>query len=137
MDHSQFPRHHGRLAEPDLLAEGENPICGDRVRIYLGLDDKGCINQARFEATGCAISLASVSLLTQALHGLGPGGFDALFGSVQRVLRGQGEGQPKLAGELESLKLIPRFPHRIKCASLCWHAVNAALCGNGGVATTE
>ncbi|NNE04437.1 MAG: SUF system NifU family Fe-S cluster assembly protein [Xanthomonadales bacterium] len=137
VDHSQFPRHHGSLEKPTHHAEGENPLCGDRVRLYLDVGASGTIDKARFEATGCAISLASASLLATAIQGLKRDQALQLFDQARAMLT-TGEAVSGIDdAELEALRLISRFPMRVKCASLCWHTLRQALRGAEGTVSTE
>ena len=137
VDHSQFPRHHGRLEYSSHEAEGENPLCGDRVRLELDIDDGGHIRAARFTATGCAISLASASIMTDAIQGLRKEQALELFGQVHDMLT-TGQTDPGTGNaDLDALRLVNRFPLRVKCASLCWHALRQAIEGRPGLVTTE
>lgn len=137
VDHSQFPRHHGRIECPSHRAEGENPLCGDRVRLYLDIDDHGTITEARFEATGCAISLASASLLTASVRGKSREQAMALFEQAHDMIT-SGNAVAELASdEVEALRLVSRFPLRVKCASLSWHTLREALAGGAGPVSTE
>ncbi|NND43920.1 MAG: SUF system NifU family Fe-S cluster assembly protein [Xanthomonadales bacterium] len=137
VDHSQFPRRHGRLETATHEASGENPICGDRVRLYLEVDAEQRIRNARFEATGCAISLASASLLATHLVGLDCTQARELFRAVRGVLTGADWPPGLTIGELEALELVQRFPLRVKCASLSWHVLRQALEGGTNSVTTE
>jgi nitrogen fixation protein NifU and related proteins len=137
VDHSQFPRRHGPLESATHQATGENPLCGDRVRLYLELDSGERIREARFEATGCAISTASASLLAAAMAGLTRAEAMGLFEAVHGVLTGSDWPEGVEAGELEALCLVRKFPLRVKCASLSWHALRQALSTGSGNVTTE
>ena len=138
VDHSQFPRRQGQIENADLVAAGENPLCGDRVRLYLRFDERGRISDARFEGAGCAISMASASLLTAQLVGRSRQQALAMFRAVHGAMTGSDWPEDFDAGELEALELIRKFPLRVKCASLSWHALRHALEGGGeGAVTTE
>ena len=137
VDHSQFPRRHGRLENPTHQGQGENPFCGDRVTLQLQVDDAGLITDSRFEATGCAISLASGSLLMEKLVGKSVSEAQQLFTVVHKLLAGDAAPLEGALGELEALKLVRQYPSRVKCATLCWHVLNGALRGDEEVATTE
>ncbi len=137
VDHSQFPRRHGRLGSPTHEGRGENPFCGDRIALYLEVDGAGVVGDVRFEATGCAISTASASLLAENLHGLTLGEARALFDTVHAMLTKPGDGASEESGELAALQMVRRYPARVKCATLAWHVLRNALDGDGGVATTE
>lgn len=137
VDHSQFPRHHGAIASASHQAEGENPLCGDRVHIFLNLGNDGNIELAKFEATGCAISLASASILTDAVQGQSPDEALRMFEQARNMLT-TGKAEPGTGGsDLEALRLVSRFPMRVKCASLCWHVLREAIVGVGETVTTE
>jgi nitrogen fixation NifU-like protein len=136
LDHSQFPRRHGELESPSHSGRGENPFCGDRIRLQLQIDETGVIRDARFQATGCAISTASASLLVSHVGGLAAAEAEALFHAVHKLLTGQAQGDPAL-GELLALQLVKRYPARVKCASLAWHVLHHALAGEDSTATTE
>ncbi len=138
VDHSQFPRRHGRLQRATHGGEGENPLCGDRVRLDLQVDESGVIRDARFEATGCAISLASASLLASHVVNTDEAGARALFAQVHRLLTGpEAEAGPDLDEELQALQLVRRYPLRVKCATLAWHVLRNALAGINEVVSTE
>lgn len=140
VDHSQFPRRHGRLKQASHRATGENPFCGDRVTLELLIGPNGIVADAGFEATGCAISLASASLLVSHLVGLDEEGARSLFRTVHAMLTGgsrNGVSTEELGQELQALQLVRRYPSRVKCASLAWHAMKHALDGSGEVVTTE
>lgn len=137
VDHSQFPRRHGRLEHASHEGEGENPFCGDRVKLQLLLDDRGKITDVRFEATGCAISMASASILASHLVSNNARGAEELFRKVHTLLTGEPGAVSDLDEELEALQLVRRYPARVKCATLAWHVMRNALGGIHGVATTE
>ena len=137
IDHSQFPRHHGRLENASHEGRGENPFCGDRVRLQLLIDTDNIISDIRFEATGCAISLSSASLLAASLTGKSRDEALGLFSSVHALLAGQPETGQTGLGELEALALIRRYPARLKCASLAWHVFNNVMHGEKNVTSTE
>jgi len=137
VDHSQFPRHHGKPGRISHQAEGENPLCGDRVRLYLEIDPTGTITTARFEATGCAISLASASLLTVAVQGQSRQQAMALFEQARDMMTSGNAVAALASKDIEALRLVSRFPLRVKCASLSWHALRQALSGGEGPVSTE
>lgn len=125
IDHSQRPRNFGPLPDASHQAEGFNPLCGDRLVLYLKVID-GIIHEARFEGTGCAISTASASLMTEALNGCRTVEAETLFASFHDMLTGQREVATPM-GKLEALAGVREFPNRIKCATLAWHTLLAAL----------
>jgi nitrogen fixation NifU-like protein len=139
LDHARSPRHFGKLDDVTHSAEGINPLCGDKLRMYFHLDDvTGTIVDARFEGTGCAISVASASLLTDTVIGMQPDEAEAFFDAVTARLSGR-EPAPQAVdlGKLRALEGVREFPARVKCATLAWHAMHAALTNNEQPATTE
>lgn len=135
MDHGRRPRNFGPLAEATHVAEGFNPLCGDRLTLRLDVAD-GIIREARFEGTGCAISTASASLMTEALKGRSAAEAEVLFAAFHALLTGEGPKDHPL-GKLEVLAGVREFPARVKCATLAWHTLHAALHGQGQPVSTE
>ena len=138
LDHNKSPRNFRAMAAANRKAEGYNPLCGDHVTVYLHLE-KGVIEDISFEGSGCAISKASASLMTAELKGKSESYAHELFESVHKMLTGDtnaAEGAGKV-GKLAILSGVCKFPARVKCASLAWHTVNAALAGDDRPATTE
>jgi nitrogen fixation protein NifU and related proteins len=131
LDHGRHPRNFHALDKPTHLARGHNPLCGDRVTVYLAVDgDK--IADVSFEGRGCAISTASSSLMTEVLKGKTIGEARRLFAEFHaRVTGGAPEGLPEALEEdaerLEPLTGVKAYPARVKCATLPWHAFEAAL----------
>jgi nitrogen fixation NifU-like protein len=125
LDHNKHPRNFGRLDPHDAEAKGHNPLCGDRLSITLQRDGDR-IADIRFEGNGCAISMASASMMTEAVKGKDRATVDALFQRVHALLTDAGASSTDL-GKLASLSGVREFPARVKCASLCWHTLNAAL----------
>ncbi len=123
-DHNRNPRNFGRPADANRRAEGYNPLCGDKVTIYLKVEG-GRIADAAFEGSGCAISTASASLMTEALKGKTEAEAERLFESFHGMVAGTG-GAEEL-GKLEVLSGVREFPARVKCATLAWHTLSAAL----------
>jgi len=136
VDHNRNPRNAGRLAHPDRTAEGHNPLCGDRLHIDLELEGD-FIRDVRFECKGCAISTASASLMSEAIKGKRLAEVQHLFGEVHDMLTRQDAPAPADLGKLAALSGVREFPARVKCASLCWHTLNAALANDTSPATTE
>ncbi len=136
VDHNRRPRNAGRLASPCCSAEGNNPLCGDRLRVDVDVQD-GRIHDIRFDGSGCAISTASASLMTEAVKGRSRAEAGQLFAAVHRMLTGAPDAAPAELGKLAALAGVREFPARVKCASLCWHTLNAALAGGGEPVTTE
>jgi nitrogen fixation NifU-like protein len=137
LDHYRQPRNFGRLAGANCSAEGFNPLCGDQLTLYLKLVD-GVIEGVRFEGTGCAISTASASLMTEALKGKTKQEAQALFDGFHALLTGDhGADAAVPLGKLEVLSGVREFPLRVKCATLAWHALHAALHDENRPASTE
>jgi len=136
LDHSRSPRHFGRLQNATHMADGINPLCGDKLRLYVKVDN-GKIASTSFEGTGCAISVASASLMTDAVAGLPVETAESCVSAVTDRLTG---GASDLAPELEKLAALEGvrdYPTRVKCATLAWHALRAALHQDRAPATTE
>jgi nitrogen fixation NifU-like protein len=137
LDHYRQPRNFGRLAGANCSAEGFNPLCGDQLTLYLKLVD-GVIEGVRFEGTGCAISTASASLMTEALKGKTKQEAQALFDGFHALLTGDHAADAAVPlGKLEVLSGVREFPLRVKCATLAWHALHAALHDENRPASTE
>ncbi len=124
LDHYRQPRNAGRLAEANRMAEGFNPLCGDRVKLYLKVED-GVIRDARFDGTGCAIATASASLMTESIKGKREDEALQLLEKIHRMVTGGAMGGD--TGKLEVLAGVHEFPERVKCATLAWHTLKAAL----------
>jgi nitrogen fixation protein NifU and related proteins len=125
LDHNKHPRNFGRLDPHDAEAKGHNPLCGDRLTITLQREGDR-ITDIRFEGNGCAISVASASMMTEAVKGKDRAAVAALFQRMHALLTEAGASNADL-GKLASLSGVREFPVRVKCASLCWHTLNAAL----------
>ena len=138
LDHSRHPRHFGALDDATHTGEGYNPLCGDRVKIYLALDPENRIEDIAFEGKGCAISQASASMMTDMLVGRTVEEAEELMGGFLHLVKG--EATNGLAEEdrerLEVMGGISEFPMRVKCATLAWHTMKSALEG-GSSAHTE
>jgi len=136
VDHSRSPRNFGRLATANRSAEGFNPLCGDRLTLYLRIRD-GVIEDASFEGSGCAISTASASLMTEALKGKTEAQARVLFSGFHALVTGA-PGQSEVPmGKLEVLAGVREFPARVKCATLAWHTMQAALENSARPVSTE
>lgn len=137
-DHYRHPRNRRRPADAGLSAEGFNPLCGDRVRVYLTLDADGAIADAAFDGVGCAISTASASLMTEQLKGKTPRQALVLAEAFLSMLGArEAAGQAPGLGKLGVLAGVRAFPVRIKCATLAWHALRAALEGRREPVSSE
>jgi nitrogen fixation NifU-like protein len=136
LDHNRRPRNFGPLPAASCRAEGYNPLCGDKVTVFLEVDG-GRIRDVAFQGSGCAISTASASLMTEALKGRTVDEVRELFRRFHDlVTTGAGEGSPEL-GKLAVFGGVREFPMRVKCATLAWHTLLAALEGNGQTVSTE
>ena len=138
LDHSRKPRNFGKLEGANRSAEGFNPLCGDRVSVYVKLRGDA-IEDIHFEGSGCAISKASASLMTGALKGKNVDEAEKLFQRFH-VLATEGPNEatdPAGLGKLVALSGVWEFPARVKCATLAWHTVKSALSQGGGTVTTE
>jgi nitrogen fixation NifU-like protein len=136
LDHNKRPRNFGRLDPCDSSADGHNPLCGDRLTITLRFDGER-ISELCFEGKGCAISTASASLMTEAVRGLDRTQVKALRDTVQHALTEHDYVPPASLGKLAALSGVREYPARVKCASLCWHTLAAALERAGSTISTE
>ena len=135
IDHGRHPRNFRELKDATHTAEGFNPLCGDQLRVYLKLVD-GVIADIAFQGSGCVISQASASLLTQAVKGQKPEQALALFDRVHALLtEGPNAQLPPELGKLAVLAGVWEFPVRVKCATLAWHTLRSALAGQPQVST--
>jgi nitrogen fixation NifU-like protein len=135
LDHNRRPRNFGRLDPSDAQAEGHNPLCGDRLSVFVRLNGDR-IEDVHFEGKGCAISTASASLMTEAVKGQSRAAVDEIFERVHTLLTRQDAPPSQDLGKLAALSGVREYPARVKCATLCWHTLNAAL-QNGATVTTE
>jgi nitrogen fixation NifU-like protein len=141
LDHGRHPRNFGKLEHPSHFAHGHNPLCGDKVTVYLKLEGER-IEDVTFEGRGCAISTASTSLMTEILKGKTVDEAERLFKSFHaKVTGGEAPDVPESLEDdldrLEPLTGVKQFPVRVKCATLPWHAVEAALKGGAIGATVK
>jgi nitrogen fixation NifU-like protein len=136
LDHTKRPRNFGPLAGANRKAEGFNPLCGDRVSVSLELDGE-TVRDVHFEGTGCAISTASASLMTEALKGRTVDEAEALFEDVHELLTGNESSRGEGLGKLVVLGGVRAYPMRVKCATLAWHTFRSALHDQGVPVTTE
>ena len=127
-DHNRNPRHFKKVEDANRKAEGFNPLCGDKLTLYLKIDDDGIITDVGFEGAGCAISVASASLMTDALIGKTEEDAKALFSNFHGMMMEEGEGaDAQQLGKLGVLSGVKEFPMRVKCATLAWHTLQSAL----------
>ena len=136
LDHNKKPRNYHRLDDANRQAEGFNPLCGDQITVYLKIED-GVIRDITFQGSGCAISKASASLMTSALKGKSEREAEALFGRFHDLVTTDAAADPESLGKLAVFSGVREFPARVKCASLAWHTLRAALAGEARPATTE
>ena len=134
-DHNRHPRNFGKLADANRQADGFNPLCGDKLTVYLKVEN-GLVADASFEGQGCAISTASASLMTESLKGKTEAEAEALFQQFHAMVAKEGAVSESL-GKLTVLAGVREYPARVKCATLCWHTVHTALENKGETATTE
>lgn len=128
LDHFKKPRNFREMDNATHDAEGQNPMCGDKIKIYVHLNDDGTIDDVSFLGSGCAISKASASLMTTQVKGKTPAEVSELFDHVHKMLTGEQECPPaETLGKLRVLSGVCEFPVRVKCATLAWHALHAAL----------
>jgi nitrogen fixation NifU-like protein len=136
LDHNRQPRNFGRIENADGRAEGNNPLCGDQLSLTVRLDGER-IADIRFEGKGCAISTASASLMTEAVKGRDRAAARELFEKVHRLLTRPEASADDSIGKLAALAGVREYPVRVKCASLCWHTLNAALGQNRSTTTVS
>jgi nitrogen fixation NifU-like protein len=139
LDHARKPRHFGRLDAATHTARGINPLCGDQLRLFLQLDAEQRIADASFEGSGCAISVASASLLTETVIGMRVPAALEVVATLTEQLR-SGDCSENMAPHLEKLRAlhgVHEFPARVKCATLAWHALESAIHNRVTPATTE
>ncbi len=136
LDHNRKPRNFRALENANRTAEGNNPLCGDRITLALRVED-GRIADAAFQGSGCAISKAAASLMTGAVIGKRPEEAEALFDRVRAMLTGESNGNGGDLGKLAVFAGVREFPARVKCAALAWHTLHAALRGVPEAVSTE
>ncbi len=139
IDHTKAPRNFGKLEPCNHDAEGYNPLCGDQLHLYLQINDDNIIEDVKFEGQGCSISTASASLMTDALKGKSVEEFEKLFEAFHDMATADMSEAPdeEALGKLAVLAGVKEFPARIKCATLCWHTMKAAIEGGSSVVKTE
>jgi nitrogen fixation NifU-like protein len=137
LDHSRSPRNCRVIEDADAVAEGHNPLCGDQVTVYVKLDNDRVVDVS-FKGNGCAISTASASLLTEVLRGKTRQEAEELFRSFHELVTGgRPEGAGPELGKLQVFSGVSEFPVRVKCATLVWHTLKAALSQIREKVTTE
>jgi len=137
LDHNKKPRNFRPMPEADLHAEGFNPLCGDQIQIFVKA--KGdMVEDVSFQGSGCAISKASGSLMTDSIKGKTRGEIEAIFGKFHEMVTGEPHAEPPEGlGKLAVFSGVCEFPSRVKCATLAWHTLKAALERKGEPVTTE
>ena len=138
VDHGRSPRNFGVLEQASHSREGHNPLCGDKVKLYVDAE-AGRIRALRFQGQGCAISMASASLMTEALEGKTLAEAERLFEDFHLLVteKEHPAGLEDSVGKLAAFKNLSEFPVRVKCATLAWHTLRAALAEEDGVVRTE
>lgn len=138
LDHNRRPRNYRRIEDAAGEAEGYNPLCGDQLKVWLKTDGNR-ISDVSFEGSGCAISRASASMMTTAVKGKTRAEVGEMFQLFHRLVTGQlpAEEQRAALGKLAVFAGVSEFPIRVKCASLAWHALKAALEGQGETVSTD
>lgn len=137
VDHNRSPRNFGKLENADRTLEGFNPLCGDKLTLYVKLDGSR-ISDIQFDGSGCAISVASASLMTEALKGKTLVQAETTFNDFHHLLTAE-DAEPDLErfGKLAALAGVRDYPSRVKCASLCWHTLHAVIDGDKTPVSTE
>jgi nitrogen fixation NifU-like protein len=135
LDHNRRPRNF-RVIEGSRHAEGVNPMCGDRLSVYVRVD-AGVIEDVAFQGTGCAISKASASMMTESVKGKTLEEADALFAGFHHMITSSPDAPLEPLGKLTALAGVRQFPSRVKCASLAWHTLRAALEARNRLVSTE
>ena len=140
LDHGKNPRNFRQLEDANCEAQGNNPLCGDRLTVYLKVDEDRLIHDAAFEGRGCAISMASASMMTQIVSGKTVSQVQYLFDKFHKLCTGEIEEFPQdeFADDVDKLRVmsgVRQFPMRVKCATLGWHTMNAAVSGDSETTT--
>jgi nitrogen fixation protein NifU and related proteins len=135
IDHGRHPRNFSCLENATHTKEGFNPLCGDQLTVYL-LEEAGVIRDVQFQGVGCAISVASASLMTEALKGKTVTATNLLFEKFHQLVTGNSVDEQDL-GKLKALAGVAQYPARVKCATLSWHTVIAALQNSPTLVSTE
>ena len=136
LDHNKKPRNFHKLENANRSADGYNPLCGDQLSVYLHFEDDQ-VKDVSFEGSGCAISKASASMMTQAVKGKTKQEAETLFNEFHRMATGEldEENEPNHLGKLKIFAGVRDFPARVKCATLSWHTMHAALAGEQSTTT--
>ena len=136
LDHNKNPRNFREIENADKTADGKNPLCGDALRVYVAIDGD-TVSDVSFKGSGCAISKASASMMTEAIKGKSKEDAEMLFNEFHKMVTGELdiEADENHLGKLKIFAGVLEFPARVKCASLSWHTLNAALRGEDVVST--
>ena len=139
LDHGKNPRNFRATEDATCRAHGNNPLCGDQLTVFMKLDSEGVVEDASFVGRGCAISMASASMMTEVLRGKHSSEIERLFDCFHAMCTGtDGEADGEPGEEMERLQVLSgvrEFPVRVKCATLAWHTMQAALKGDENVTT--
>ena len=135
LDHSKRPRNFRVMEGATTQAKGHNPLCGDNFTVYLALEND-IVKDVSFQGDGCAISKASASMMTEAMKGKTKAEAEKIFNNFHNMIAGEGKSDESL-GKLGVLAGVNRFPTRVKCAILSWHALHSALQGDANTVSTE
>lgn len=142
VDHNRNPRNFGRIDKPTHTAEGYNQFCGDKLNLYLEIENN-TISKIKFDGDGCAISIASASLMTDSIKNKTIGQAKQLFQYFHDLVisvqcdSDTMEDRQETLGKLLTLRGVSQYPARVKCATLCWHTLQSALAGDKNTVTTE
>ncbi len=139
LDHNKAPRNFGELPGANRSARGDNPVCGDKLAVYLEVDDDGCVVDVRFDGRGCAISTASASLMTEFVKGRSWEEINETFERFHELVTGNPSETADAAelGKLAVFSGVREYPVRVKCATLCWHTLRAAMSQSDDTVRTE
>jgi nitrogen fixation NifU-like protein len=137
LDHSKNPKNFKELDDASHQSQGHNPLCGDRLTLYLAVED-GVIQDVGFKGAGCALSTASASMMTETLKGKSEAEVEAIFGAFHDLVTGQSaEADGDVLGKLAVFGGVRDYPVRVKCATLAWHTLKAALAKAEEAVSTE
>ncbi len=137
LDHQKNPRNFGELAGANRHADGFNPLCGDKIALDLKLDPQGVIEDIKFKGSGCAISKASASMMTAALKGKSAKEAEKIFHGFHDMVMGKEGAKGQDLGKLKVFAGVKEYPARVKCASLAWHTLEAALHDKKDMVSTD
>ena len=136
LDHNKSPRNFREMSDATQQVNGFNPLCGDKLVVYLKVKD-GAVEDVSFQGTGCAISQASASMMTETVKGKSESEAKKLFEGFHAMLSGKSEADPEALGKLVVFHGVNEYPARVKCATLAWHTLKTALDGKDEETSTE